>query len=106
MIVTTTPYIEGKKVSQYLRIVTGEAIMGANIFKDIFASITDVIGGKAAAYEKELSRAQKIAMEEMEERAQQIGADAVVGVDLDYETLKQGSMLMVTVSGTAVKINS
>ena len=69
MIVTTTPYIEGKKVSQYLGIVTGEAIMGANILKDIFASITDVIGGRSAAYEKELSRAQKIAMEEMEERA-------------------------------------
>ncbi len=106
MIVTTTPYIEGKKVSQYLGIVTGEAIMGANIFKDIFASITDVIGGRAAAYEKELSRAQKIAMEEREERAQQMGADAIVGVDLDYETLKQGSMLMVTVSGTAVKVSS
>jgi uncharacterized protein YbjQ (UPF0145 family) len=106
MIVTTTPYIEGKKVSQYLGIVTGEAIMGANIFKDIFASITDVIGGRSAAYEKELSRAQKIALEEMEERAQQMGADAVVGVDLDYETLKEGSMLMVTVSGTAVKIGS
>jgi len=106
MIVTTTPYIEGKKVSQYLGIVTGEAIMGANIFKDIFASITDVIGGRAAAYEKELSRAQKIAMEEMEERARGMGADAVVGIDLDYETLKQGSMLMVTVSGTAVKISS
>lgn len=106
MIVTTTPYIEGKKVSQYLGIVTGEAIMGANILKDIFASIIDVIGGRAAAYEKELSRAQKIAPEEREERAQQMGADAVVGVDLDYETLKEGSMLMVTVSGTAVKIGS
>ncbi len=106
MIVTTTPYIEGKKVSQYLGIVTGEAIMGANIFKDIFASITDVIGGRAAVYEKELSRAQRIALEEMEERAKGMGADAVVGVDLDYETLKEGSMLMVTVSGTAVKVNS
>jgi len=105
MIVTTTPTIEGKRVVKYLGIVTGEAIMGANIFKDFFASITDIVGGRSATYEKELRRAQEMATKEMEERAQGRGANAIIGVDLDYEVLgKSGSMLMVTVSGTAVQI--
>jgi len=105
MIVTTTPTIEGKRVVKYLGIVTGEAIMGANIFKDFFASITDIVGGRSATYEKELRRAQEMATKEIEERAQERGANAIIGVDLDYEVLgKSGSMLMVTVSGTAVQI--
>ena len=105
MITTTTHTIEGKKISQYLGIVTGEAIMGANIFKDLFASIRDIVGGRSAAYEQELIRAKEIALRELEERAGTLGANAVVGVDLDYEVLGQGnSMLMVTASGTAVKL--
>ena len=101
MIITTTPTIEGKEIKQYLGIVTGEAIMGANIVKDIFASITDIVGGRSAAYERELTRARNIAMQEMQWKATELGANAVVGVDLDYETVREG-MLMVTVSGTAV----
>ena len=103
MIITTTPTIQGKEIKEYLGIVTGEAIMGANLIKDIFASITDVVGGRSAAYEKELTRARDIAVREMEENAAALGANAIVGVDLDYETVRQG-MLMVTMSGTAVKI--
>jgi uncharacterized protein YbjQ (UPF0145 family) len=103
MIVTTTPTIQGKEIKQYLGIVTGEAIMGANIVKDIFASITDIVGGRSAAYEKELTRARSIAVGEMEENAASLGANAVVGIDLDYETVREG-MLMVTVSGTAVAV--
>jgi len=102
MIVTTTPTIQGKEIKEYLGIVTGEAIMGANIIKDIFASITDIVGGRSAAYEKELTRAREIALREMEENARTLGANGIVGVDLDYETVREG-MLMVTVSGTAVK---
>lgn len=102
MIVTTTPTIQGKEIKEYLGIVTGEAIMGANIVKDIFASITDIVGGRSAAYEKELTRAREIALREMEENARTLGANGIVGVDLDYETVREG-MLMVTVSGTAVK---
>ncbi|MBU0519320.1 heavy metal-binding domain-containing protein [bacterium] len=106
MIITTTPTIEGKPVRQYLGIVTGEAIMGANIFKDIFASIRDVVGGRSAAYEQELIRAKDIALNEIQERAAILGADAVIGVDLDYEVMGQnGSMLMVSASGTAVKLS-
>lgn len=105
MIITTTPTIEGKQVSQYLGIVVGEAIIGANIVKDLFASIRDVVGGRAGAYEGELQNARSIAMNEMQSRALVMGADAVIGVDLDYEVLGQGgSMLMVNVSGTAVKL--
>ena len=105
MILTTTPDIEGKSITQYLGIVTGEAIMGANIVKDLFAGVRDIVGGRSATYEKELLRAQKIALEELEYRAEQAGANAVVGVDLDYEVLGQSQgMLMVTASGTAVKI--
>ena len=105
MIITTTPQIEGKKISQYLGIVTGEAIMGANLFKDLFASITDIVGGRAGAYERELIRAKDTALAELRERAQAMGANAVVGVDLDYEVLGQNnSMLMVSASGTAVRV--
>ena len=104
MIVTTTPAIEGKKIKEYLGVVTGEAIMGANIFRDFFASITDIVGGRSAAYEKELGKARKVAMEEMVQQAKDMGGSAVVGVDLDYEVIREG-MLMVTVAGTAVKID-
>lgn len=105
MIVTTTPTVEGRRVIRYLGIVTGEAILGANIFKDFFAGIRDIVGGRAAAYERELAKAKEIAMQEMVERATQLGANAVVGVDLDYETVgAQGSMLMVSVNGTAVVV--
>jgi uncharacterized protein YbjQ (UPF0145 family) len=103
MIITTTPTIQGKEIKQYLGIVTGEAIMGANIVKDIFASITDIVGGRSAAYEKELTRARDIAVREMEENAASLGANAIVGIDLDYETVREG-MLMVSVSGTAVAV--
>ena len=103
MIITTTPTIQGKEIKEYLGIVTGEAIMGANLIKDIFASITDIVGGRSAAYEKELTKARDIAVRETEENAAALGANAIVGVDLDYETVRQG-MLMVTVSGTAVNI--
>lgn len=102
MIITTTPTIQGKEIKDYLGVVTGEAIMGANIVKDLFASITDIVGGRSAAYERELTRAREIALREMEEKALSLGANAIVGVDLDYETVREG-MLMVTVSGTAVK---
>ena len=103
MIITTTPTIEGKPIKEYLGIVTGEAILGANLVKDLFASITDIVGGRSGAYEKELSKARQIALQEMEEKAKSMGANALVGIDLDYETVRQG-MLMVSVSGTAVKI--
>lgn len=103
MIMTTTPTIEGKPVREYLGLVTGEAILGANIFKDLFASITDIVGGRSAAYEKELHRARKIAMDEAAAQAVGLGANAVVGIDLDYEVIRDG-MLMVAISGTAVKI--
>lgn len=103
MIITTTPGIEGKRITSYLGIVTGEAIMGANIFKDFFAQIRDVVGGRAAAYEQELRKARDIALAEIEQAAADLGANAVVGLDIDYETVGgQGSMLMVSVSGTAV----
>ena len=104
MIITTTPNIEGKKITEYLGVVTGEAIMGANIFRDFFASITDIVGGRSAAYEKELGKARKIAMDEMSEQAKEYGGTAIIGVDLDYEVIRDG-MLMVAVSGTAVKIS-
>jgi uncharacterized protein YbjQ (UPF0145 family) len=104
VIVTTTPNIEGRGVNEYLGIVTGEAILGANIFKDLFAGIRDIVGGRSGAYEQELNKARVIAMQEMQEAAARLGADAVVGVDLDYETVGQGSMLMVTASGTAVRL--
>jgi uncharacterized protein YbjQ (UPF0145 family) len=103
MIVTTTPTLEGKKITRYLGIVTGEAIIGANIFKDIFATITDIVGGRSASYEKVLREAKDNALRELEENAGKLGANAVLGVDLDYETIGAGSsMLMVSASGTAV----
>jgi len=103
VIITTTPIIQGKEVKEYLGIVTGEAILGANIVKDLFASITDIVGGRSFAYEKELTRARDIAIREMQANAGLLGANAIVGVDLDYETVREG-MLMVTLSGTAVII--
>ncbi len=105
MIHSTTPTIEGRPIREYLGVVTGEAILGANIFKDFFANIRDIVGGRSAAYEKELQRARDIAFSEMSERAKDWGANAIVGIDLDYETVgSQGGMLMVSVSGTAVKV--
>ena len=103
VIVTTTPSIEGKKITSYRGIVTGEAILGANIFKDLFAGIRDIVGGRSATYERELKRARDIALDEIRTAAAEIGANAVVAIDLDYETVGgNASMLMVTVSGTAV----
>jgi uncharacterized protein YbjQ (UPF0145 family) len=104
MIVTTTHQLEGKKIIQYLGIVVGEAVMGANIFKDIFASIRDIVGGRSGAYEDELTKARKIGFQELEQEALSIGANAIVGVDIDYEVVgKGGSMLMVSISGTAIR---
>jgi uncharacterized protein YbjQ (UPF0145 family) len=106
MILTTTHSIDGRPVRTYLGLVTGEAILGANLFRDLFAGIRDVVGGRSAAYEKELANARETAVREMTERAQQLGADAIVGIDLDYEVLgAQSSMLMVNASGTAVKLS-
>ena len=103
MITTTTAVIEGQPVQRYLGIVTGEVIVGANIFRDLFASITDIVGGRSATYERELKRARDLAIAELETNAQSLGANAVVGVDLDYEVLGQNNgMLMVSCSGTAV----
>jgi uncharacterized protein YbjQ (UPF0145 family) len=105
MLSVTTPTIDGRRVTRYLGIVSGEAILGANIFRDLFAGIRDIVGGRSAAYEEELRKAKAIAMEEMERQAQDLGANAVLSVDLDYETIQVGSgggMLMVSASGTAV----
>ncbi len=102
MLITTTNTIEGKRITEYCGIVTGETIIGANIFRDFFASIRDIIGGRAGSYEKVLREAKDIALQEMSEQAAQRGANAVIGVDLDYETIGD-SMLMVTASGTAVR---
>jgi uncharacterized protein YbjQ (UPF0145 family) len=105
MIVTTTHGIEGRRITRYCGIVAGEAILGANLFKDLFAGIRDLVGGRSATYERELQRARDIAMQELQQRAQELGANAVVGVDLDYEVLGQGNgMLMVSASGTAVVV--
>lgn len=103
MLVTTTPTVDGKRISRYFGIVTGEAILGANVFKDVFAGIRDIVGGRSATYERELKRARDMALAELEAQAQQLGANAVVGVDLDYEVLgANNGMLMVSASGTAV----
>ena len=105
MILTTTPSIEGQKIATYHGVVTGEAIVGANIFKDLLANIRDIVGGRSGAYETEWQRARQIAFGELEEDATRLGANAVVGIDLDYEVVGQtGGMLMVTVSGTAVTV--
>ena len=104
MLSTTTQSIEGKQITQYLGIVTGEAILGANFFRDVLAFVRDIVGGRAGAYQKVLNQAREIALKEMESAAEQRGANAVVGVDLDYEVLgKDNGMLMVTASGTAVR---
>lgn len=102
MIVTTTPSIEGRQIGSYKGIVTGEAILGANIFRDLFASVRDIVGGRSAAYEQELGKARRTALSEMEDAARELGADAIVGVDLDYEVIN--NMLMVSASGTAVSL--
>lgn len=108
MLVTTTPNVEGKKITKYFGLVSGEAIMGANIFKDFFAGIRDIVGGRSAAYEAELRKAKDIAIQEMTQQASAMGANAVVAVDLDYETIGggTGNMLMVSASGTAVVIEN
>ena len=103
MLMTTTAVVDGRPISRYLGIVTGEAIIGANIFRDIFAGVRDIVGGRSGTYEKALGEARQVAMAEMQARAQELGANAVVGIDLDYEVLGQNNgMLMVAVSGTAV----
>ena len=105
MIVSTTPTLEGRPIREYKGIVTGEAILGANLFKDLFAGIRDIVGGRSATYERELSNARQVALDEMAERARALGATAVVGVDLDYEVLgTNNGMLMVSASGTAVVV--
>jgi uncharacterized protein YbjQ (UPF0145 family) len=105
MLILTTPNIEGKKIVKYLGLVSGEAILGANIFKDFFAGIRDVVGGRSAAYENELRQAKNIALQEMVEEAENLGGNAVISVDLDYETIQvgqAGGMLMVSANGTAI----
>lgn len=105
IIITTTHVIEGRPVRRYLGVVVGEAILGANIFKDLFAGIRDIVGGRSGAYEKELAKARSIAFDEVSEKARALGANAVVGIDLDYEVVgRENGMLMVSVSGTAVEI--
>jgi uncharacterized protein YbjQ (UPF0145 family) len=105
MIHSTTNSIDGREVALYHGVVTGEAILGANIFKDFFASIRDIVGGRSAAYEQELGKARRIAFDEMSQRAAEFGADAILGIDIDYEAVgAQGGMLMVSVSGTAVTL--
>lgn len=105
VVLSTTPSIDGKRITKYCGIVTGEAILGANIFKDLFAGIRDIVGGRSATYERELRTARELALQEIAGAAGELGANAVVGIDLDYETVGgQGSMLMVTVSGTAVVV--
>lgn len=102
MITTTTPSVQGQEITTYHGIVTGEAILGANVFRDVFAGITDILGGRSGAYEKSLGEARETALREMQEQASQLGANAVVGVDLDYEVIN--NMLMVSASGTAVSL--
>ncbi|MBP1604993.1 MAG: hypothetical protein H6Q08_367 [Acidobacteria bacterium] len=105
MLISTTSILEGRRVKQYIGLVSGEAILGANIFRDVFANIRDIVGGRSAAYEKELRNAKEIALDEMKQQAASMGANAIIGVDLDYETIGQsGGMLMVSASGTAVVI--
>ncbi|AMX03960.1 hypothetical protein A3224_00265 [Microbulbifer thermotolerans] len=104
MLMTTTSVIDGREIQEYLGVVVGEAILGANIFKDIFGAVRDIVGGRAGAYEREMAKARKVAFEEMEEEARKLGADGIVGIDIDYEVVgQQGSIMMVSVSGTAVK---
>ncbi|MEO1287048.1 MAG: heavy metal-binding domain-containing protein [Chloroflexota bacterium] len=106
MLITTTNSLEGRKIKKYLGIVSGETIIGANIVRDFMASITDVVGGRSGAYEKSLQQAKRIALRELEQEAEKMGANAIIGVDLDYETIgANGSMLMVSASGTAVIVD-
>jgi len=105
MLITTTHNVEGKQITKYCGVVAGEAILGANIFKDFLAGFRDVVGGRSATYERELQKARDIALHEIQQHAQQLGANAIVGLDLDYEVIgKNSGMLMVTASGTAVVI--
>ena len=105
MILSTTNTLEGKKAVKYLGLVSGDAILGANIFRDFFASVRDIVGGRSAAYEKELRKAKNIALDEMQEQAKSLGANAIVGIDIDYETIgTNSSMLMVSANGTAVVV--
>ena len=105
MILTTTPNIEGYKILEYKGLVTGETIIGANFIKDFFAGIRDIVGGRSKSYEKVLQEGKETSVREMMQRAEELGANAIVGIDIDYETVGQGgSMLMVAVSGTAVRI--
>ncbi|UTW50678.1 heavy metal-binding domain-containing protein [bacterium SCSIO 12827] len=106
MIITTTDSVEGRQVSAYLGVVSGDAVMGTNIFKDFFAGIRDIVGGRSGAYEKELQKAKEFALEDMQARAAELGADAIVAVDLDYEAISsdKSCMLMVSANGTAVKL--
>ncbi len=104
MILTTTNSLDGYKIKEYLGIVSGETIIGANMFRDLFAEIVDIVGGRSGGYEEVLIEAKETAMEEMSEKAEQLGANAIIGIDLDYETVGKGTMLMVVASGTAVKI--
>ena len=105
MDMTTTPSLEGKKITRYCGVVAGEAVLGANIFKDLFASVRDIVGGRSGTYENELRKARQIALDELSEQARELGANAVVGIDLDYEVLgEKNGMLMVSASGTAVVV--
>ena len=104
MLTSTTPYIAGREIAETLGVVTGEAIIGANIFRDLLAGLTDIVGGRSRAYESAMRDAREIALKEMGEETRRRGGDAVVGVDLDYETLGSGSMLMVSATGTAVRL--
>ncbi|MFT7242698.1 MAG: hypothetical protein ACI82A_000038 [Candidatus Azotimanducaceae bacterium] len=105
MIVTTTPSIDGKRITKYLGIVTGEAILGANIFRDMFAAVRDIVGGRSASYERELGKAREIALDDLDDWAAELGANAVVGVSIDYESFGQtNGMMMVSATGTAVVV--
>jgi uncharacterized protein YbjQ (UPF0145 family) len=107
MIISTTDGIEGQRIAGYLGVVSGDAVMGANVFRDLFAGLRDIVGGRSGAYEEELRKAREIAMQELAAEATSRGADAVIGIDLDYETVGQGgSMLMVSASGTAVRLGA
>ena len=107
MLITTTPSVEGRRITRYCGVVCGEAILGANLFKDLFAGIRDLVGGRSGTYERELQNAREIALQELQQRAAALGANAIVGVDLDYEVLgQQNGMLMVTASGTAVVVET
>lgn len=106
MELTTTPNLEGRRITRYCGVVAGEAVLGANLFKDMFASIRDIVGGRSGTYEKELRRARQIALDELADQARELGANAVVGIDLDYEVLgEKNGMLMVSASGTAVVVD-